>query len=70
MAIPILPTLKPIPINGVRLYAAGQPGGARSDRLLFHAKLALDDAGRLKVVRKMNAFRFKEEPPERRSVEQ
>lgn len=55
---------------GVRLYAAGQPGGARSDRLLFQAKLALDDSARLKVVRKMYALRFKEEPPERRSVEQ
>ncbi len=36
---------------GVRLYAAGQPGGARSDRLLYQAKLALDDSARLKVVR-------------------
>lgn len=55
---------------GVRLYAAGQPGGARSDRLLYQAKLALDDQARLKVVRKMYAMRFGEEPPERRSVEQ
>ncbi len=55
---------------GVRLYAAGQPGGARADRLLYQARLALDDAARLKVVRKMYALRFKEEPPERRSVEQ
>lgn len=38
---------------GVRLYASGQPGGARSDRLLYQAKLALDDTARLKVVRKM-----------------
>lgn len=56
--------------GGVRLYASGQPGGARADRLLFQAKLALDDAARLKVVRKMYALRFREEPPERRSVEQ
>lgn len=56
--------------GGVRLYASGQPGGARADRLLFQAKLALDDTARLKVVRKMYAVRFKEEPPERRSVEQ
>lgn len=55
---------------GVRLYAAGQPGGARADRLLYQARLALDADARLKVVRKMYAFRFKEEPPERRSVEQ
>lgn len=56
--------------GGVRLYASGQPGGARADRLLYQAKLALDDNTRLKVVRKMYAMRFKEEPPERRSVEQ
>ncbi len=55
---------------GVRLYSAGQPGGARADRLLYQAKLALDDDARLKVVRKMYELRFKERPPERRSVEQ
>lgn len=56
--------------GGVRLYASGQPGGARADRLLYQAKLALDDDARLKVVRKMYAMRFKEAPPERRSVDQ
>ena len=55
---------------GVRLYASGQPGGARPDRLLYQAKLALDDNLRLKVVRKMYEIRFGEKPPERRSVEQ
>jgi len=55
---------------GVRLYASGQPGGARSDRLLYQAKLALDDDLRLKVVRKMYEIRFQEEPPKKRSVEQ
>ncbi len=55
---------------GVRLYASGQPGGARSDRLLYQAKLALDDSARLKVVRKMYEIRFGEKPPERRSIEQ
>lgn len=55
---------------GVRLYAAGQPGGARSDRLLYQARLALDDTARLKVVRKMYALRFGEEPPQKRSIEQ
>ncbi|OMQ24578.1 type I-E CRISPR-associated endonuclease Cas1e [Serratia oryzae] len=55
---------------GVRLYAAGQPGGARSDRLLFQAKLALDEELRLKVVRKMFELRFGEPPPSRRSVDQ
>jgi CRISPR-associated protein Cas1 len=56
--------------GGVRLYASGQPGGARSDRLLYQARLALDDTARLRVVRKMYALRFREEAPERRSVEQ
>jgi len=56
--------------SGVRLYASGQPGGARADRLLYQAKLALDDELRLKVVRKMYALRFGEEAPARRSVEQ
>ncbi len=55
---------------GVRLYSAGQPGGARSDRLLYQARLALEENLRLKVVRKMYALRFGEPPPERRSVEQ
>jgi len=55
---------------GVRLYSSGQPGGARSDRLLYQAKLALDEQARLKVVRKMYELRFGERPPERRSVEQ
>lgn len=56
--------------SGVRLYSAGQPGGARSDRLLYQAKLALDDDLRLKVVRKMYEVRFGEPAPARRSVEQ
>lgn len=56
--------------GGVRLYAAGQPGGARADRLLYQAKLALDEEARLKVVRKMYHIRFGEEPPQRRSIEQ
>lgn len=55
---------------GVRLYAAGQPGGARSDRLLYQARLALDDEARLAVVRKMYALRFGEDPPARRSIDQ
>lgn len=55
---------------GVRLYASGQPGGARSDKLLYQAKLALDEDLRLKVVRKMFQLRFGEEAPQRRSVDQ
>lgn len=56
--------------GGVRLYAAGQPGGARAERLLFQARTALDDAARLNVVREMYRRRFGEEPPARRSVDQ
>lgn len=55
---------------GVRLYASGQPGGARSDRLLYQAKLALDEDARLKVVRQMYRMRFGDEPPAKRSVNQ
>ena len=50
-------------VGGVRFYSAGQPGGARSDKLLYQAKLALDDQLRLKVVRKMFELRFGEEAP-------
>jgi CRISPR-associated protein Cas1 len=55
---------------GVRLSAAGQPGGARSDRLLWQCRMALDEAARLKIVRKMFEIRFGETAPERRSIEQ
>ena len=54
----------------VRLYASGQPGGAKAERLLYQAQLALDPGLRLKVVRKMFELRFGEKPPERRSIEQ
>lgn len=56
--------------GGVRVYAAGQPGGARADRLLHQAAAALDESARLKVVRAMYRMRFGEEPPARRSVDQ
>ena len=56
--------------GGGRLYSAGQPGGARADRLLYQAKLALDDTARLKVVRAMYAMRFGEAAPAKRSIEQ
>lgn len=56
--------------GGVRLYSAGQPGGARSDKLLWQARLALDDSARLKIVRRMFEIRFGESAPERRSIDQ
>ena len=55
---------------GVRLYAAGQPGGARSDRLLWQCQMALNPEARLKIVRRMFEFRFGSKAPERRSIEQ
>lgn len=56
--------------GGVRLYSAGQPGGARADRLLYQARLALEGEPRLKVVRAMYRYRFQGEPPQKRSIEQ
>jgi len=56
--------------GGVRLYSSGQPGGARSDKLLYQAKLALDENARLRIVRKMYEMRFGEPPPAKRSVDQ
>ena len=55
---------------GVRLYASGQPGGARADRLLYQASLALNEDTRLKVVKQMYRVRFGDEPPAKRSVQQ
>jgi CRISPR-associated protein Cas1 len=55
---------------GVRLYSAGRPGGERSDKLLWQAQIALDDAARLRVVRKMYEIRFGEPAPQRRSIDQ
>ncbi|SUH13804.1 CRISPR-associated protein Cas1 [Salmonella enterica subsp. enterica] len=68
-------------INGRHPVGMGGRGGsaglflrttrrARADKLLYQAKLALDDDLRLKVVRKMYELRFREPPPARRSVEQ
>lgn len=56
--------------GGVRLYSAGQPGGARADRLLWQARIALDEAARLRVVRRMYQMRFGEAAPSRRSIDQ
>ncbi len=55
---------------GVRLYSSGQPGGARADRLLYQASLALNEETRLKVVKQMYRIRFGDEPPAKRSVNQ
>ena len=55
---------------GVRLYSAGQPGGARADKLLRQASIALDPDARLRVVRRMFEIRFKEQAPQKRSIDQ
>ena len=56
--------------GGVRLYSAGQPGGARADHLLWQARIALDDTARLNVVRAMFSRRFGEDAPAKRSIDQ
>ena len=55
---------------GIRLYSSGQPGGARSDKLLYQARLALDKELRLRVVQRMYELRFKERPDKNLSVQQ
>ena len=55
---------------GVRFYSAGNPGGARSDKLLWQARNALDPEARLRVVRKMYEIRFGDAAPSRRSIDQ
>ena len=55
---------------GVRMYSAGQPGGARSEKLLWQASLALDPVARLRVVKEMYRLRFDESAPSKRSIEQ
>jgi CRISP-associated protein Cas1 len=56
--------------GAVRLYSAGRPGGERADKLLWQAQIALDEAARLRVVRKMYEMRFGEAAPQRRSIDQ
>lgn len=54
--------------DGVRLYSAGQAGGARADKLLYQAKCYLDDTARLNVVRKLYSMRFGKPAPKKRSI--
>jgi CRISPR-associated protein Cas1 len=55
---------------GVRLYSSGRPGGARSDRLLYQARLALDGTARQRVVERMYEIRFGDDVPDGYSVNQ
>lgn len=56
--------------GAIRLYATGKPGGARADKLLWQAQIALDESARLRVVRRMYDIRFGEPAPQRRSIDQ
>ncbi len=56
--------------GGVRVYSSGYPGGSRSDKLLYQAALALDPTARLRIVRRMFQYRFKEDLPSDLSVNQ
>lgn len=55
---------------GARFYAAGQPGGARADKLLWQLELASQPKKRLRVVREMFRRRFGDDVPDRRGVDQ
>jgi CRISPR-associated protein Cas1 len=55
---------------GVRLYSSGHPGGARSDRLLYQAKLALDERARQQIAKRMFEMRFNETFDDQISLEQ
>ena len=46
---------------GVRLYSSGRPGGARSDKLLYQASIALNVDARRRVVQRMFEIRFGEQ---------
>ncbi len=56
--------------GATRFYSAGAPGGARSDKLLRQLETSRDPKRRLLVVREMFRMRFKDEVPDKRSVEQ
>lgn len=56
--------------GGVRVYSAGNPGAAGTEKFLWQAAIALDPKARIRVVRKMYELRFGERPPEKRSLEQ
>lgn len=56
--------------GGTRMYAAGAPGGARSDKLLFQLEVAQHPQKRLRVVKEMFRRRFGDSVPDKRSVDQ
>lgn len=56
--------------GGVRLYSAGGSGAESAEKILHQAGLALDEAKRLAVARRMFGLRFGEGPPQCRSLDQ
>lgn len=56
--------------SGVRLYSAGQPGGASGAQILRQAEVLLDPQKRLRAARRLYAWMMGEEPPANRSIEQ
>lgn len=56
--------------QGVRCYAAGNPGGANAQNLLRQVALRLDERSRLSVAQKIFRKMFNKDAPEHRSVDQ
>ncbi|CDQ10633.1 conserved hypothetical protein [Acidithiobacillus ferrivorans] len=56
--------------HGVRVYSAGQPGGASGAHILRQAEIVLDPQKRLLAARRLYQRMMGAEPPERRSIEQ
>lgn len=56
--------------SGVRVYSAGQPGGAFGAHLLRQAELILDPQKRLAAARRLYRRMMNEVPPANRSIEQ
>lgn len=56
--------------SGVRVYSAGQPGGASGAHILHQAALILDPQKRLLAARRLYRRMMGKEPPANRSIEQ
>ncbi len=56
--------------SGVRVYSAGQPGGASGAHILRQAEIILDPRKRLLAARRLYTRMMGAEPPASRSIEQ
>jgi CRISPR-associated protein Cas1 len=56
--------------SGIRVYSAGQPGGASGAHILRQAEIILDPQKRLLAARRLYLRMMRNEPPERRSIDQ